>query len=224
VTAKGQKGVVELLVENGADVNAQNDRGDTPLVSLVKKRFDLLATYLIRQGADHNLENFEGFSARDYALEFLQAELDAAAAGALPEGALEAKQALERATAELAGAKTPVRPPPKPEQVKVAAPAAGQQVMRIFFRSGGYKTLLVGPGDSARDLAYKMAKKINMADEAAYFDVMNVCATEERRLSPQELILDVKARYHKGADDNFTVLLKRGTPAPVVETFKKNTK
>jgi ankyrin repeat protein len=74
--AKGQKEVIEILVANGADVNAQNNRGQTALHSLVKKRFDLLALWLVRQGADINLEDDKNCSARDFALSWFQQELD----------------------------------------------------------------------------------------------------------------------------------------------------
>lgn len=74
--AKGQKEVIEILVANGANVNAQNNRGQTPLHSLVKKRFDLLALWLVRQGADINLEDDKNCSARDFALNWFQQELD----------------------------------------------------------------------------------------------------------------------------------------------------
>ena len=49
--SKGQKEIIEILVANGVDVNAQNNRGQTALHALVKKRFDLLALWLVRQGA-----------------------------------------------------------------------------------------------------------------------------------------------------------------------------
>ena len=46
-------------------------------VSVAQQSLNAIAT----QGADHNLEDDQGFSARDYALDWFQAELDDAAEG-----------------------------------------------------------------------------------------------------------------------------------------------
>ena len=50
---------------------------------------------VLSQGADINLEDDKGCSARDFALNWFQEELDEAASGVLPEGASEAQAELE---------------------------------------------------------------------------------------------------------------------------------
>ena len=57
--------VIELLVNNGCDINAQNDDGNTPIMSNIK--FINLATInqLIKSGIDLNKRNKEGNTAVD---------------------------------------------------------------------------------------------------------------------------------------------------------------
>jgi hypothetical protein len=196
--AKGQKEIIEILVANGCDVNAQNNRGQTALHALVKKRFDLLALWLIRQGAgnhqillkiffffffffslyfvfllsDHNLEDDKGCSARDFALDWFQAELDEAASGVLPEGAAQAQAELEAersvfpvlflsflvvhvvhyysARQEEAAKRGTSRGTMGPGTIKAmsgggAASSSGgqQEVMKVYLRNDSYKTIVV---------------------------------------------------------------------------------
>jgi len=76
--ARGSRQAVEFLVQRGADINAQDDRGSTALHSLVFKRFDLLALWMVRQGADLHIKDRKNFSPRDFALDWFQKELDEA--------------------------------------------------------------------------------------------------------------------------------------------------
>jgi ankyrin repeat protein len=48
--AKSQQHAIRLLVERGANINAQNKRGVTPLHSLILNRIEPLAFWLIRRG------------------------------------------------------------------------------------------------------------------------------------------------------------------------------
>lgn len=48
--AKSQQHAIRLLVERGANINAQNKRGVTPLHSLILNRIEPLAFWLIRKG------------------------------------------------------------------------------------------------------------------------------------------------------------------------------
>ncbi len=63
------------MVERGADVNAQNHRGETALHEAVKLKFNEMALWVVKHGADIHLENFRGYSPYDLALPWLQKEL-----------------------------------------------------------------------------------------------------------------------------------------------------
>ncbi|PRP80186.1 ankyrin repeat-containing protein [Planoprotostelium fungivorum] len=78
---KGHRQTIEILVQNGANVNVRNNRGVTPLFYLVECRYDVMAVYLIHQGAslpvcDRGIE----MSVLDIAPNFLRQELKDAAA------------------------------------------------------------------------------------------------------------------------------------------------
>jgi len=50
--SKSQQHAIRYLVERGADINAQNKRGLTPLHSLIINRIEPLAFWLIKKGID----------------------------------------------------------------------------------------------------------------------------------------------------------------------------
>lgn len=62
-------------MERGAEVNAQNIRGETALHEAVKLKFNEMALWLVKHGADIHLENYKGYSSYDLALPWLQKEL-----------------------------------------------------------------------------------------------------------------------------------------------------
>lgn len=55
--------------------NMQDNRGSTVLHSLIYKRYDTLALWLVRQGANIHLQDKRGFSPFDNALGWFQKEL-----------------------------------------------------------------------------------------------------------------------------------------------------
>jgi hypothetical protein len=240
--SKGQKEIIEILVANGCDVNAQNNRGQTALHALVKKRFDLVALWLVRQGADHNLEDDKGCSARDFALDWFQAELDEAASGVLPEGAAQAQAELEaeRARQEEAAKRSTSRGTMGPGTIKAmnagSSSSSGggggggqQEVMKVYLRNDSYKTIVVTPSDTARDLCQKMAQKLAIEELTGHLDLISLTKDDERRLTPGDNIMDTKKKWPliwkdgKNCTDEFcrfVVVLKRGTPAAAVAKFR----
>jgi ankyrin repeat protein len=58
---------VQLLAQNGAQINVANDTGETPLISAVHRRDIGLLRVLLNAGADPDRMDNSGRSARDYA-------------------------------------------------------------------------------------------------------------------------------------------------------------
>jgi len=78
---KGQKHALFFLVDEGADIEAQNKKGSTPLHLLVTHRFNNLVTWMVKQGADITVEDARGFTPYDMALPWLQKEMKEAVYG-----------------------------------------------------------------------------------------------------------------------------------------------
>jgi ankyrin repeat protein len=63
----GNKRVVKLALRYGADINAKNIRGNTPLHFCYKYGFaDNLGVYLISKGADKRIRNEDNLTCADY--------------------------------------------------------------------------------------------------------------------------------------------------------------
>lgn len=58
----GDLKISQLLLDNGADINAQDFQGNTPLILAVKKKNIELVTFVILHGADVNLANNDGIT------------------------------------------------------------------------------------------------------------------------------------------------------------------
>lgn len=78
---RGQKHAIYFLIDQGADIDAQNRKGSTPLHLLVNNRFNNLAVWMVKQGADINIEDVRGFTPYDMALPWLQKEMKEAMYG-----------------------------------------------------------------------------------------------------------------------------------------------
>lgn len=57
-----QRRVMRLLLDHGADPNAQNKRGQTPLHYAYKYRFDEAIKLLMERGADDTITNWAGLT------------------------------------------------------------------------------------------------------------------------------------------------------------------
>lgn len=69
VRAKDRIQIADLLKANGTDLEAANDRGETPLMASIEARDLELAGWFIRQGADAARKDKNGKSARDRAVD-----------------------------------------------------------------------------------------------------------------------------------------------------------
>jgi len=78
---KGQKHALYYLVDQGADIDAQNNKGSTALHALVNNRYTNLSVWLVKRGADINVEDARGFTPYDMALPWLQKEMKEAVYG-----------------------------------------------------------------------------------------------------------------------------------------------
>jgi len=66
-TETGNKEIIEMLVDSGADITSKNKSEKTPLMYAVKNAEIEVIRYLIDQGADIKYENKYGVSAFSYA-------------------------------------------------------------------------------------------------------------------------------------------------------------
>jgi len=64
---KGNTEVAEILLDNGANPNAQDAEGNTPLTFAAMFENEEMARLLVTRKADPTLKNKKGFSAADYA-------------------------------------------------------------------------------------------------------------------------------------------------------------
>ena len=59
----GRSDVVELLIERGADINAKNKEGRTPLMEAAENRHEVVARILLSHGAEVNARDKSGKTA-----------------------------------------------------------------------------------------------------------------------------------------------------------------
>jgi hypothetical protein len=59
----GNKEIIEMLIERGADVDTLNDEGNTPLHESAYNGYKKIAQVLMRNGADTSVKNHDGYTA-----------------------------------------------------------------------------------------------------------------------------------------------------------------
>lgn len=74
---KGNIEAIEMLLDAGANINAQNRRGRTPLHSLIEMKYYKLVLWLIKYcNADPFIEDIRKLTPYDLAQKFIQTEID----------------------------------------------------------------------------------------------------------------------------------------------------
>ena len=59
---EGKVETVEAMIQQGVDINSQNEKGSTPLMEAVKHKDAIIVDLLIRHGANVNQPNLEGMT------------------------------------------------------------------------------------------------------------------------------------------------------------------
>jgi len=147
--AAGNLDAIEVLLEYGAEINAQNKHGRTPLHCLISERFDKIALWLIQYcNADPHIQDKRGVSAYDLAQRFFQPEIESAIKN----------RAID------------VGPD---EDAEEGADEGDKEDMKIFTTKGVFKTISVSEYDVAADVINKMLKACNWPEQyARHFDLM----------------------------------------------------
>jgi len=153
--AHGAKAVVELLVKRGADLSVRDCNEMTPLHHLVMNKFDVLAIWLVHNGADIYQKDRKGFSALDYGLPSTQRELRIAA-GEIPD---------EKAKNQEVKAPQLYLNPAR--HADTSALASRRVEVRVRLENGSYKTLRIGPDVTCGQLIKLAAEKFNIPPQYA---------------------------------------------------------
>jgi len=199
--AHGHKKVVELLVRRGADLSVQDGSEQTPLHQLVMNKMDVLAIWLVHQGASLRVADRKGFTALDYGLPSTQKAL------------LEAASAVEGVKVDQKDAE-----PPKLYRVPSVASAERHRFserteeVRVSFKDTAIKTIRVGPSVSAVTLAKMAAEKFSIP--ASYFRYVSISESArgvKRKLQNGENILNIVSNWPK--------IIKDGVNQTNVEFF-----
>jgi len=225
--AKSQQHAIRLLVERGANVNAQNKRGMTPLHSLIINRIEPLAFWLIRKGADIMLTDVEGQAPVDLALPWTQAEMKQIFA----EVRAGRNEIVDPVCRVIPAEKRPETLPTKAEPTSVVE----REVMKIFLKNDAYKSLIVTSETTGKDICEQMAEKLNLGrDFAKYFDVTERVKRGdqymERRLDGRANLFELKSKWPLIFGDSgnetslhcrFIINVKRGSATHVQEKFRE---
>ena len=70
------KEAAKLLIENGADLGLQTEKGETALMYAIKRGFTDIAKKLIDKGANLDLEDNDGITALEWALKLNKPKIE----------------------------------------------------------------------------------------------------------------------------------------------------
>ncbi|KAN0000740.1 hypothetical protein ACTFIZ_001176 [Dictyostelium cf. discoideum] len=220
---RGHKQAIEILVSRGVDVNVQDNRGVTPLHSLVNSRYDILALWLIRHGAKINIPDHNNFSAYDLAHGWFQKEMLLASEGKtsqseekLEEQQKEMKEKHEQyqkqistlrenlstyglltsTTASMASSSSNFTVAPTGyDTIRGGVLLNSSEVLKVFFRNESYKSIKVSNTDTARELCKRMVEKFNMPSYDKCFDIVETIKGKSRFLQSTDLLLQSKSKW-----------------------------
>jgi hypothetical protein len=213
----GQRQAMFYLVEQGADVNAQNIYGAGPLHELIKNKRENLAVWLIKHGADIYMEDKRTYSPYDLALPWFQKDMKKIAADVDITKRYEVNEATQT-TYSL----TKNHTEEKPQGIQTSLP------MRIYFRNDSYKTLSVEPEWTARILVEKVCEKVGMENVAQHFQLLEHIRGKERKIDADQNVIQAKKKWPlivgpSGSDTDkycrFIVLPRSDAPAAVLEDW-----
>eukprot|EP01132_Coremiostelium_polycephalum_P006167 gene6167-7681_t len=229
--SRGHKQSIELLVVRGADVNAQDNRGVTPLHSLVQNRYDILALWIIRQGANIHVPDNNGHSPYDLAQGWFQKEMVAASEG---------KPSLSEEDIPTTSSINNSNNNNNSQMYETISRSAGikdmvnavvtSEVLKIYFRNDSYKSVKVSSTDNAREICKRMSEKFNMPSYDKCFDIVEVIKGEVRYLGPNDLVLQSKSKWPiiVGVTGNetslhchFSIVIRKTAPTEAHDLFTK---
>lgn len=218
----GQRQAMFYLVEQGADVNAQNMYGATPLHELIKNKRENLAIWLIKHGADIYLEDKRTYSPYDLALPWFQKDMKKVAADVDITKRHEVKE-VTQTTYSLTKNQTE----DKPQGVQTAKP------IKVFFQNDSYKTVYVEPDWTARTLIEKVCEKLGLENSKQHFQLLEHIKGREKKIETDANVLQTKSKWPlivgPNANDTdkyckFVCLPRSDAPAAVVEDYSHLTK
>jgi hypothetical protein len=165
--AKGNFQAIELLLDAGADVNKQNRQGRTALHNLVSLRYDKIAIWLVKRGADPYIPDKKGFTPLDLALPFVQQEIKEALRKREQPG-LDDDPDLKAASS-----KTYKQPTPKAEKAPDPVHIVDEdEILKIYLRNGSYKSVRVKANDTAQSVCELVAEKLSLPPGSGkYFEL-----------------------------------------------------
>jgi len=183
--AHGAKAVVELLVKRGADMGVRDCNEMTPLHHLVLNKFDVLAIWLVHNGADIYQKDRKLFSPLDYGLPSTQ-------------------RALRIAAGEIVGDDKV-----KPEEIKApqlyrnpsihidkTAVNSRRLEVRVRLDNGSYKTIRIGQDCTCKTLIQLATEKFNIPPQHAQHAILFECKQgTERTLSSTVNAFDLRLHW-----------------------------
>ncbi|EGG16843.1 ankyrin repeat-containing protein [Cavenderia fasciculata] len=169
--ARGHKQALELLVSRGADVNAQDNRGIAPLHSLVTNRYDVLALWMIRHGANIHLQDINKYSPFDLAQGWFQKEMVAASEGkpTVSDEAAPTTDIIKITQSSSTSSSSLSLPTPS---------GPSSEVLKVYYRGESYKSVKVLSTETARDVCKRMCEKFNMNAYDKCFDIIEIIKGE----------------------------------------------